>query len=135
MVHKLSVKVNELLDKIREQEREIDSLKQHAINYEISKMLDKMRCINGINILSVKTENKDIDDLRKMSDVIRQKVKSGIVVIGSIYQNKILFIATVTNDLIKQGYHAGKIVKSIAQVTGGGGGGRPDFAQAGGKDL
>ena len=133
--HKLSVKVNELLDKIREQEREIDSLKQHAINYEISKMLDKMQCINGINILSVKTENKDIDDLRKMSDVIRQKVKSGIVVIGSIYQNKILFIATVTNDLIKQGYHAGKIVKSIAQVTGGGGGGRPDFAQAGGKDL
>ena len=93
----------------------------------------KTEFTNGVNLISVKTEVKDIDDLRKMGDILRQKIKTGIVVLGSINGDKTIFIAAVTKDLTKKGYHAGKIIKSVAQIAGGSGGGRPDFAQAGGK--
>lgn len=131
--NEIAQKVEELLEKHRIQEREIDSLKQHAINFEVAEILKKTECINGVNLISVKTEVKDIDDLRKMGDILRQKIKTGIVVLGSINGDKTIFIAAVTKDLTKKGYHAGKIIKSVAQIAGGSGGGRPDFAQAGGK--
>jgi alanyl-tRNA synthetase len=131
--NEIAQKVDELLEKHRIMEREIDSLKQNAINFEVDDILKKKECVNGVNLISIKTEKKDIDDLRKMSDALRQKIKTGVVVLGSINGDKIIFIAAVTEDLIKKGYHAGKIIKSVAQITGGSGGGKPDFAQAGGK--
>ncbi len=69
-----------------------------------------------------------------MVDVLRQKIKTGIVVLGSVSGDKIIFVAAVTKDLTKKGYHAGKVIKKVAQIAGGSGGGRPDFAQAGGRD-
>ncbi len=68
-----------------------------------------------------------------MCDLLRAKVKSGVIVLGTIYQNKPIFLAAVTPDLVARGYDAGKIVKRVAKVTGGGGGGKPGLAQAGGK--
>jgi alanyl-tRNA synthetase len=68
-----------------------------------------------------------------MSDVLREKLKSVIIVLGSVYDDRPVFIAAITPDLVKLGYNAGSIVKQVAQVTGGGGGGKPDLAQAGGK--
>jgi len=59
---------------------------------------------------------------------------SGIIVLGSRDENKVIFVASVTDDLIKEGYHAGKLIGEIARIAGGGGGGRPDMAQAGGKN-
>lgn len=131
--HEIAQKVDELLEKHRIQEREIDSLKQHAINYEVDEIFKKKDSVNGINIISIRTEAKGIDELRKMSDALRQKIKTGVIVLGSADGDKIIFVATVTDDLTKKGYHAGKIIKSVAQIAGGSGGGRPDFAQAGGK--
>jgi alanyl-tRNA synthetase len=72
--------------------------------------------------------------LREMSDIIRDKLKSAIVVLGTVYQEKPAFLAAVTPDLIAKGYNAGKIVKEVAGVAGGSGGGKPGLAQAGGKD-
>lgn len=131
--HELTEKVNELLAKCKLQEREIESLKQHAINYEVDEILKVKETIDGINVISAKTEAKSIDDLRKMSDTLRQKIKSGIIVLGTVSDDKVIFVAAVTDDLTKKGYHAGKIIKSVAQIAGGSGGGRPNFAQAGGK--
>ncbi|MBN1368204.1 MAG: hypothetical protein JW967_09810, partial [Dehalococcoidales bacterium] len=68
-------------------------------------------------------------------DMLRDKLKSGVIVLGTIYEDKPAFIAFVTSDLVAKGYHAGKIVKQVAALTGGGGGGRPEMAQAGGKDT
>jgi alanyl-tRNA synthetase len=68
-----------------------------------------------------------------MSDILREKMKSVIVVLGSIYEDRPVFVAAVTPDLVEKGYNAGSIIKKVAQVTGGGGGGKPDLAQAGGK--
>ena len=122
------------MEQHRIQERKIESLKQNAINYEVAEILTNTECINGVNVISIKTEDKDIDDLRKMSDALRQKMKTGIVVLGSINGDKIIFIAAVTKDLTKKGYHAGRIIRKVAEIAGGSGGGRPDFAQAGGKN-
>ena len=130
----LVLKVDEMLEKLKLQEREIESLKQHAINDEVNEIQEKITRINGINVLAAATEGKDMDQLRKMSDLLRQKMESGIMVLGSIDNDKVVFICAVTKDLVKNGYHAGKIIKEVAQIAGGGGGGRPDFAQAGGKN-
>lgn len=126
-------KIEEILEDIRCKERELSSLRQHAINAQIEEILKKKTTINGINVISSKAEIKEIDDLRKMSDALREKIVSGIIVLGGISGDKVNFVAAVTDDLVLKGFHAGKIVKQIAQTAGGGGGGRSDFAQAGGK--
>jgi alanyl-tRNA synthetase len=69
-----------------------------------------------------------------MSDFLRDKLKSTVIVIGTVYEGRPSFIAVVTPDLVSKGYNAGSIVKQVAQVTGGSGGGKPNMAQAGGKD-
>ena len=70
-----------------------------------------------------------------MADVLKDKLGSCIIVLGSVYEDRPSFIAMVTPDLVQKGYSAGDIVKKVAQVTGGGGGGKPGMAQAGGKDI
>ena len=75
-----------------------------------------------------------MNTLRTMADDLKQKLDSGIIVLGSAQNDKVNIIAGVTKDLIKKGYHAGKLVKEVASRCGGGGGGRPDMAQAGGKN-
>ncbi len=79
----------------------------------------------------------DMDSLRGMVDLLRDKIGSGVIVLGSgnTTGEKVNLVAAVTRDLLKRGLHAGKLVKEVAAVIGGGGGGRPDLAQAGGKDL
>ncbi len=75
-----------------------------------------------------------MSNLRNMADDLKQKLGSAILVLGSVHDDKVNIIAAVTKDLIDKGYHAGKLVKEVATRCGGGGGGRPDMAQAGGKD-
>jgi alanyl-tRNA synthetase len=73
--------------------------------------------------------------MRELSDWFRDKLGSGIIVLGAAIENKPMFIAAVTPDLVEKGYHAGNLVRQVANVVGGGGGGRPTMAQAGGVDL
>jgi alanyl-tRNA synthetase len=76
-----------------------------------------------------------MDSLRTIVDELKSKLNSVIIVLGSISEDKVNLVAAVTPDLIAKGFHAGKIVKEAATICGGGGGGRPDLAQAGGKDA
>jgi alanyl-tRNA synthetase len=69
-----------------------------------------------------------------MSDLLRERLKSGIIVLGTVFEDKPSFMAVVTQDLVSKGYNAGNIVREVAKVTGGSGGGKPTMAQAGGKD-
>jgi alanyl-tRNA synthetase len=80
-------------------------------------------------------EATDAAQLREMGDWLRDKLGSGVVVLGAALGEKPQILAVVTPDLVKQRYHAGNLVKALAQIVGGGGGGRPDMAQAGGRDL
>ncbi|WP_422444004.1 alanine--tRNA ligase [Thermoanaerobacterium sp. DL9XJH110] len=127
-------KIEELMEKLKNQEREIETLKQHLINLQVDEIIKKKFRINEIDVISTRVKAKDIDDLRRMSDMLRQKMKSGLIVLGSAVGEKVNFVATVSDDLIQKGYHAGKIVREVARIAGGSGGGRSDFAQAGGKN-
>jgi alanyl-tRNA synthetase len=91
------------------------------------------RQVNGVTVLATKVEGLDDKGLRDMADKLRDRIKSGVVVLAASQGDKAMLLATVTKDLVGK-YHAGDIIKRLAPIVGGGGGGRPDFAQAGGKD-
>jgi alanyl-tRNA synthetase len=91
--------------------------------------------ISGIPAVIARFDNLTSDNLRDMSDWFRDKYKSGVLVIGSVTDNRPQLVTAVTDDLTKKGLHAGNLIKELAAVVGGGGGGRPNMAQAGGKDA
>ena len=92
---------------------------------------EEIKTINGIKVIVKKVAVDSTAALRDLADRFKEKIKSGIVVLGSVAGSKVLLIVVVSKDLVDR-YHAGNIVKQVAAVVGGGGGGRPDMAQAGG---
>jgi len=88
----------------------------------------------GVKIIAAQVPSLPPQVLREMSDLLRERLKSGIIVLGTIYEDKPSFLAVVTQDLVSKGYNAGNIVREVAKITGGSGGGKPTIAQAGGKD-
>ena len=102
------------------------------MKYEINELLEKVETVNGIKILKASFENKNIDELKEIVDRGKEKLQSGIIILGSD-NGKAVFVAGVTKDLTSK-IKAGDIVKVAAQAADGNGGGRPDFAQAGGKN-
>ncbi|MDD5288385.1 MAG: alanine--tRNA ligase [Dehalococcoidales bacterium] len=90
--------------------------------------------IKGVKVIVAQVPSLPPQILRDMSDILREQLKSGIIVLGTIYEDKPSFLAVVTQDIVSKGYNAGNIVREVAKVTGGGGGGKPTMAQAGGKD-
>jgi len=120
------------LDKERKQ---IQLLQRGKTKQEAESLLEKVETANGVKLLTSRIETVDNDMMRDMADILRSKLGSGIVVLGAVMDDKPSFIVAVTPDLVKKGYHAGKLVKHISSVAGGGGGGKPDMAQGGGKDI
>lgn len=123
-----------LLTELKELHREKESLSAKLANIEAGSVLDDIQEIDGIKVIANKIQEADMNTLRNMADDLKQKIGSGIIVLASSQNGKVNIIAAVTKDLIEKGYHAGKVVKEVAVRCGGGGGGRPDMAQAGGKD-
>ena len=85
-------------------------------------------------MLAAKVPPSRLETLRKMADVLRERLKSGIIVLGTVYQDRPVFLVVVTPDLVAKGYNAGEIIKQVAKVAGGGGGGKASLAQGSGKD-
>ena len=125
------VALNDNLDELR---KEIKKLSQSSAADEFAQKLAGVTEINGVAVLAAVVKNADVDALRQMTDLFRQKFTSGVVVVGSAVNEKPMIICAVTDDLIKRGLNAGEIVRGAAGVMGGSGGGRPNLAQAGGKD-
>jgi len=109
-----------------------EQLQTKLVKYEINELLEKVETVNGIKILKASFENKNIDELKEIVDRGKEKLQSGIIILGSD-NGKAVFVAGVTKDLTSK-IKAGDIVKVAAQAADGNGGGRPDFAQAGGKN-
>ncbi len=130
----LATKIDSLLSDMKHLQRENESLAAKLGNIEAGSLVTKVKEINGVPVLVAKVAATDMNNLRNMADDLKNKLGSAIVVLGSVNEEKVNLIAGVTNDLIEKGYQAGKIVKEVATRCGGGGGGRPDMAQAGGKD-
>jgi alanyl-tRNA synthetase len=115
-------------------ERENESLRAKLSNLEASSLTEQVEEIKGVKVLAAKVNGVDMDNLRNMVDDLKGKLGSAIVVLGSVKEEKVNIVAGVTADLVQKGLHAGKAVKEVAVRCGGGGGGRPDMAQAGGKN-
>ena len=113
--------------------KEYEQLQTKLVKYEINELLENVDEINGIKVLKAAFENKDVNELKEIVDRGKEKLQSGIIILGTNNSGKAIFVVGVTKDLISK-VKAGEIVKVAAQVAGGNGGGRPDFAQAGGKD-
>jgi alanyl-tRNA synthetase len=126
-------KVKKLLDRQKELEREIEKLRGQFEKDQIPELLAKKQSVNGANVLVSQVDGVDAKQLRDMVDRLKEKLGSGVVVLASVGDSNVNLVASVSPDLTRR-YHAGNIIKELAQIVGGGGGGRPDFAQAGGKE-
>ncbi len=127
-------RVEAVLAEAKELQRENESLSAKLSNIEAGNLVSKVKEVNGVNVLVAKVPATDMNNLRAMADDLKQKLDPVILVLGSAQGDKVNLIAGVTKDYIDKGYHAGKLIKEVATRCGGGGGGRPDMAQAGGKD-
>ncbi len=132
--NELKNKVQNLLEEMKSKEKELSSLKSKLAGSLVEEVLGTKKDVKGVSLLVARTDELDADGMRQLIDTLKSKIGSGVIVLGSGKPNQITFIAGVTKDLTGK-LKAGDIVKEVAKITGGGGGGRPDLAQAGGKDA
>lgn len=119
---------------LKEKEKEIQELKLKMVQGSEDDILASAKEIKGVKVVASTVEGLDGNALRDLADKIRNKVGNGLVVLGSAADGKVNLVAMATRDAIEKGIHCGKIIKEVATIAGGGGGGRPDMAQAGGKN-
>lgn len=127
-------RVDELINEIKNKDREINKLKSRLASSSTDDLLNQVQSINGVNTIIQSIDNQEMNDLRKVGDVLKEKLDSGVIILASDKGGKVNFIATATKDVLAKGVHCGDLIREAAKVTGGGGGGRPDMAQAGGKN-
>ncbi len=127
----LSVRIDRLLNHQKSLEKEVEKLKTDIAKGSAETAMDEIRTVGDVAVLVKKVSVDSPAALRDMADQFRNKIKSGVVVLGGVSAEKVLLVALVTKDMVKR-FHAGAIVKEISAVVGGSGGGRPDMAQAGG---
>jgi alanyl-tRNA synthetase len=128
-------RLDALLAEQKDRQGELDTLRSRIIRGETEKLLDGVLDVAGVSLVVAQVENADAGRLREMGDWLRDKLGSGIVVLASVVNDKPQLLTMISHDLVQRGYHAGNMVRALAQIVGGGGGGRPDMAQAGGRDA
>jgi len=132
---KLIENVNHLIDDLSTLRKQVNDLRQNLVGEEFNRLMDSTTSVAGVDVLTVILKDANFDILRQMADRFRRfKPTNGVAVLASVIDNKPLLIATVTNDLVERGLHAGELIKSVAVPLGGSGGGKPTLAHAGGKD-
>jgi len=119
---------------LKEEQSRVRTLERELAKWRAEALLKKTETVNGVKVLSAAVPSSRLESLRDMTDILRDRLGSSIVVLGTVIKNKPFFIAAVTPDLVEKGYNAGDIVKQVAAVAGGGGGGKPNMAQGSGKD-
>ncbi|MBO8155983.1 MAG: alanine--tRNA ligase [Bacillaceae bacterium] len=127
-------RIDSVFDDMKQLERENESLSAKISNLEAGNILDQTEEIDGVKVLAAEVDVSDMNALRNMVDELKQKMESGIILLGTVNNGKVQLAAGVSKDLMDRGFHAGKLIKEAASRCGGGGGGRPDMAQAGGKN-
>lgn len=131
----LVTKIGSVLADMKELQRENESLASKLGNSQIADVLATAQQIGDVSVISARVDVKDNNGLRQMMDEMKQKVTKGIIVLGAASNGKVLLVSGVTEDLKSGNYHAGKIVNHVATQCDGKGGGRPDMAMAGAKDV
>ena len=127
-----AMRTNEALKEAR---KEIDTLKACAAAESAASLAESAQEVGGVRFVTSSVATADVSTLQKLADSISDRIKSGVVVLAGVADSRVLFVGKVTPDLVAKGFHAGNILREVAKVAGGGGGGKPEFAQAGGKDV
>ena len=130
----ISQGISDLIEENKAKDLEIKEFENEARKKIVDSLEDKVVDIGGVKLLTAKFTDIDMDQLREISDNISNKIDNHVVVLASNNNSKVIFTTHVSDELTKKGLNAGNIVRSVARITGGNGGGRPDFASAGGKD-
>ncbi|WP_037293496.1 alanine--tRNA ligase [Saccharibacillus sacchari] len=128
-------RIDGLNKQLKDAEREIESLRGKLGAIEAGQLTDNVREVGGVQVLAEKVSASDMDGLRSLADELKVKLPQAVLVLGAPSEDKVNFVVVVPKELTARGLNAGKLVKEAATVCGGGGGGRPDMAQAGGKDA
>lgn len=141
LARQLQVPAAEAAGKLEAVLGDLDSERKRAATLErrLSKdsagsLLEQVESVNGVSVLAAGVEASSFDVLRHTGDVLRERMGSGVIVLGAVWDGTPNFLAMVTSDLVSRGLNAGEIVKAVSRETGGGGGGRPQLGQGGGKD-
>ena len=121
-------------DEFRSMKKELEEIKKQAMGSEVDEMVKNAKEINGVKLITACFNDYNINDLRTLSDDIKKSYKNTAMVFAAVAGEKVTFLTSLTDDLVEKGYHAGNMIKQIARIAGGGGGGKADMAQAGGKD-
>jgi alanyl-tRNA synthetase len=132
---KVTEKISGLLEELEKGRKQALALERDKAKNEAESLIDKVEQVNGVKVLAARVAANDQQILRETADYLRDKLGSAIVVLGAVISDRPIFITTVPPDLVEKGYSAGDIIKQVSKVAGGGGGGKANFAQAGGKDA
>ena len=127
-------KIEGMQEEIKALQAENQKLKAKAAKDALGDVMDKVVEIKGVKVLAAKLENVDMNELRTLGDSLKEKLGEGIVLLASAKDDKVSLISMATDGAMKAGAHAGNLIKEVASLVGGGGGGRPNMAQAGGKN-
>jgi len=128
-------KVKALISELEAERKRVLSLERELSRRIAEDLPGQAEQVSGVTVLTAKVPALTMPILREMGDILRDRLKSAVVVLATVYNGKPNFLAMVTPDLIAKGFHAGDIINQVAKVTGGGGGGKAAMAQAGGKDA
>ncbi len=130
----IAEKASALTDEVKALKKEIEELKKAEMNKGLDSLIDEASEVNGIRLITKQYEDYNINDLRGLSDTVKADNKNVAMVFATVSGGKVTFLVSLTDDLVENGLHAGKMIKEIAAAAGGGGGGKADMAQAGAKD-
>lgn len=130
----LTAKLSHLMAEIKALQSENESLKSKAAKDALGDVMDQVREVKGVNFLAAKVSGVDMNGLRDLGDQLKAKLGESVILLISDVDGKVSMVAMVTDEAQKKGAHAGNLIKGIAALVGGGGGGRPNMAQAGGKN-
>ncbi len=130
----LERRVEELLDNLQEVQKEVDWLRQHLARQEFESLLQRVDTVAGTALVADRVDVVDVEGLREMTDWFRDRLGSGVFVLGTVIDGRPALVASITEDVVQRGADAADMVRRMGRVMGGGGGGRPSMAQAGGSD-
>lgn len=128
-------RIETLLSEIKNSEKELEVLRNKLVSSSVDDVLSGAVDINGVKLITARFDQLDTEALRNTGDMLKNKAGSGVLVLATGHGGKVSFVVMATKDAVEKGIHAGNIIREIAKIAGGGGGGRPDMAQAGGKDV